>query len=326
MISNLMVEILRVLPQEQRDLGYHVKAEDANQKGLARNRGDTPLPPLRLDFSSLKEWKEFFPSMESSRLSTLLKFMGEHSLPFTPEVALALDSFLFGPPLAARMGELLRLLSQDSSSTVKELRELWGQMVKNFSLEEMARIGIKGEGERSFPLFLFASMQELLHRLKGEKAHASSQRWIRDIDLWFTGQQFLLRQDGEANYFHTLLQFPFYHRDEPLHSFMEIIGRRKGKEMDPSYFSLSLSMELPLLGEMALRLYVAGRNASLYFFSDLENGHRLLMEEKEKMMEGLKALGYRLEEVRWAPLSSLKKAVEGGTVSPFPAPHIDHRV
>lgn len=171
--------------------------------------------------------------------------------------------------------------------------------METYQLERIALLG-KGNSDGELNQWMRLASESL-----GEGRIAQSfpqaREAIQDLTLWLTAQSHLLQQTNDAASLFYLFRLPITYRKEEIPCFVEMTGKRKGKGIDAEHFTLFLSITLPVLGEIALRLYMAEQRAHLFLFYNHPEGERLLIAEKERLKQDLASLGYQLGELHWLP-------------------------
>lgn len=300
MIISPLLQLLHRLP-------FEIKGASENgtkQDGLVEETGGASRSPAA-SYSAdlLKTWKAEFPHIDSSHFLPIMKLMASHALPMTRPTVSAIDSYLYGPPLAERVRRIFLQFPEeafDAFPLLAEMRRNWEKILSGFRLEEISAFG-KGGTPFDFLTFFDAPQRRetLLHA--GRRYAPQVEEALQEIDLWTTAQKLLLTQNGGTAPVTYFLQLPLSYRKEDLPSYIEVTGRRKGNGINRENFSLYLTLSLPALGEMALRLHLVDHKAHLYLYSNRE-GEAILSLERKSIEEGMAQLGYRLGELRWLPL------------------------
>jgi hypothetical protein len=277
----------------------------------------------------------------------LIKLSIQRNLPLTETNIESLHSFFLGPTLEETISHLENIIQPLSNSDktvekppqippkanalIRNIVQLWNESririnnpTSNIPTEIKYFLRALGlEHERDLTLLATRTKQPHLilekqesTNLKGmllelvatdnfpKEVRETAEQGIR----WITGQQLMFSPDSDNPWGNVLLQIPFPGGLRNGASYLQIEGRKGGKEtIDPENCRLFFHLELELLKTTLIDIQIVNRVLSIHLYNDQPWVKEWVNQMKDTFAEGLKEMDYLLSSFK---VSTLPKKEE----------------
>ncbi|MCM3761579.1 hypothetical protein M3212_12360 [Alkalihalobacillus oceani] len=219
------------------------------------------------------------------------------------------DAQLPGRSMPQQLGEIARGPMQEGSP-----RAMF-EMIRSLGLNRDSELAqqLASARDQQLPDDQRNLKTTLLQLARGEEEGARVQQLANQALNNLTGQQLLSRSDQQGNLQSMFFQLPLLLEEKVQNLQVFVNSRNEGEQVDWENCSLYFLMETPKMGEIGIVVSATERQLSVTLKNDQADFQRKMEPLVEAAVEKLSEIGYSINGIKYAQLSTAEQAEKEDT-------------